>query len=95
MGSKEFPGEADFDDFLTSHSGSTNAYTECELTNFHFDVAASSLRPVLQRFAAFFKTPLCSESALEREVSTGPVRVLLCTAYPLLSTAVLVDTEML
>lgn len=79
MGSEEFPGEADFDDFLSSHSGSTNAYTECELTNFHFDVGAASLRPAMQRFAAFFKTPLCSESALEREVRSGPLCSLLST----------------
>jgi nardilysin len=68
MGSKDFPGENEFGDFLGVHAGCTNAYTECELTNYHFDVEASCLRGALKRFSGFFKAPLCSESALEREV---------------------------
>lgn len=30
MGSKKYRDENDFDSYVTSHSGSSNAYTECE-----------------------------------------------------------------
>jgi nardilysin len=67
MGSEDFPGENEYDDFLVKHAGSSNAYTDAEYTNFHFDVEPSALHRALQRFSAFFKTPLCLASALERE----------------------------
>lgn len=68
MGSKAFPGENEYDDFLVKHAGSSNAYTEAEYTNFHFDVEPGALRPALERFSAFFREPLFLDSALEREV---------------------------
>eukprot|EP00892_Ulva_mutabilis_P011819 jgi/Ulvmu1/9009/UM005_0100.1 len=68
MGSAEFPGESEYTDYLAQHAGTSNAYTEAEHTNYHLDIKPGQLRPALERFAAFFKQPLCSESALEREV---------------------------
>jgi nardilysin len=68
MGSQEFSGVNEFDEFLVKHAGSTNAYTEAEYTNFHFDVEPNALWHALRRFAAFFKSPLFLDSALEREV---------------------------
>lgn len=72
MGSKAFPGENEYDDFLVKHAGSSNAYTEAEYTNFHFDVEPGALRPALERFSAFFREPLFLDSALEREVRQAP-----------------------
>ena len=30
MGSEKYPNDNDFDNFLSQHGGSSNAYTECE-----------------------------------------------------------------
>ncbi|KAI8472962.1 MAG: Metalloenzyme, LuxS/M16 peptidase-like protein [Monoraphidium minutum] len=68
MGSEAFPDENEYDAFLTKHGGSSNAYTELEYTNYHFEVAPPHLRGALERFAQFFVAPLCKQSAMEREV---------------------------
>lgn len=67
-GSAEFTGMSDFSDFIELHSGGTNAFTTSEMTNFHFQVDGARLEEALQRFSAFFKDPLCLESALVKEV---------------------------
>lgn len=32
LGSKKYPGEAEFEEFLSENGGESNAYTECEYT---------------------------------------------------------------
>ena len=32
LGSKKYPGEAQFEEFLAENGGESNAYTECEYT---------------------------------------------------------------
>ena len=32
LGSKRYPGEAEFEEFLSENGGESNAYTECEYT---------------------------------------------------------------
>ena len=32
LGSKRYPGEAQFEEFLSENGGESNAYTECEYT---------------------------------------------------------------
>ncbi|KAF5827025.1 Metalloenzyme, LuxS/M16 peptidase-like protein [Dunaliella salina] len=68
MGSTKYPNENEYDDYLTKHGGSSNAFTELETTNYHFDVSPKNLRGALDRFAQFFVAPLCLETSLEREV---------------------------
>ena len=38
MGSEKFPGENDFDEFVSTHGGFDNAYTDMEETVFAFDI---------------------------------------------------------
>ena len=33
LGSKKYPGEAQFEEFLSENGGESNAYTECEYTS--------------------------------------------------------------
>ncbi|KAF1813871.1 LuxS/MPP-like metallohydrolase [Eremomyces bilateralis CBS 781.70] len=42
MGTKKYPRENDYHEYLNSNSGSSNAYTASTSTNFFFEVAASS-----------------------------------------------------
>ncbi|KAI1098208.1 LuxS/MPP-like metallohydrolase [Jackrogersella minutella] len=81
MGTKKFPVENAYNVYLSSHSGSSNAYTGATSTNYFFDIAANpsngeepsatNLSPLfggLDRFAQFFIEPLFLPSTLDREL---------------------------
>ncbi|KAI1492445.1 peptidase M16 inactive domain-containing protein [Biscogniauxia mediterranea] len=81
MGTKKYPAENAYNVYLSSHSGSSNAYTGATSTNYFFDISAkpsngeepseSNLSPLhggLDRFAQFFIEPLFLPSTLEREL---------------------------
>lgn len=81
MGTKKFPIENEYGQYLSANSGSSNAYTAATSTNYYFDVAAkpanndapsdtnpSPLREALDRFAQFFIEPLFLSSTLDREL---------------------------
>jgi insulysin len=67
MGTEKYPSENEYSAFLTSHGGSSNAFTDLENTNYYFDVSASHLEGALDRFAQFFISPLLMEDSLDRE----------------------------
>jgi insulysin len=81
MGTKKFPVENEYSQYLSSNSGSSNAYTASTSTNYYFEVAAkpaddrdpteenpSPLRGALDRFSQFFIEPLFLSSTLDREL---------------------------
>ncbi|RDW59715.1 LuxS metallohydrolase [Coleophoma cylindrospora] len=81
MGTKKYPVENAYSQYLSSHSGSSNAYTGATSTNYYFEVGAkaaedadpndldsSPLYGALDRFAQFFIDPLFLDSTLEREL---------------------------
>ncbi|KAL8419541.1 hypothetical protein RB594_002666 [Gaeumannomyces avenae] len=81
MGTKKYPVENAYSQYLSAHSGSSNAYTGATSTNYFFDVAgkpsddgdASDTNPsplygALDRFAQFFIEPLFLASTLDREL---------------------------
>lgn len=81
MGTKKFPVENEYSQYLSANSGSSNAYTAATSTNYFFEVAAtpandqeptdsnpSPLRGALDRFAQFFIEPLFLPSTLDREL---------------------------
>lgn len=81
MGTKKYPVENEYSQYLAANSGSSNAYTASTSTNYFFDVSArpandkepsdenpSPLKGALDRFAQFFIEPLFLESTLDREL---------------------------
>ena len=81
MGTKKFPVENEYSQYLSSNSGSSNAYTASTSTNYYFEVAAkpsndedpsdanpSPLHGALDRFSQFFIEPLFLPSTLDREL---------------------------
>jgi len=68
MGTKKYPDENDYDSYLSTHGGSSNAFTDMESTNYLFDVASDHLEPSLDRFAQFFIAPLFNVDSTEREM---------------------------
>ena len=68
MGSERFPEENEYDQFLQMHGGSSNAFTDAEMTTYYFEVRPAYLRGALEVFAGFFTGPLLKETSIEREV---------------------------
>ena len=69
LGTKSYPNEEDFTAFLSTHGGSSNAYTDSEDTVYFFDVNAEHLDGALDRFSQFFISPLFTETATNRELN--------------------------
>lgn len=46
MGSTKYPDENEYDSFISKSGGSSNAFTECEYTLYHFDVLPQHLEKV-------------------------------------------------
>ena len=55
--------------YLAKNNGKSNAYTSTSNTNYYFNVATPALSGALERFAAFFHSPLFSPSCTSREMN--------------------------
>ncbi|KAH6579183.1 hypothetical protein BASA60_003367 [Batrachochytrium salamandrivorans] len=64
-----YPSENEYSQFLSQHSGHSNAFTGAENTNYFFDVGKEHLEGALDRFSQFFIAPLFSDSCTERELN--------------------------
>ena len=69
LGTQQFPLEDEYEKFISNNGGSNNASTYNDHTKYYFDVGHPHLEGALERFSHFFKTPLFSESAVDREVN--------------------------
>ena len=54
----QYPSENEYQSFLTSHNGHSNAWTAMTSTTYFFDVGADALEGALDRFSGFFYEPL-------------------------------------
>ncbi|ETW00362.1 hypothetical protein H310_07007 [Aphanomyces invadans] len=68
LGSTKYPDENEFEAYLSTHGGYTNATTDCESTSFVFEVNAAGFEHALDMFANFFVAPLLHVNAMEREL---------------------------
>ncbi|TFY68977.1 hypothetical protein EVJ58_g698 [Rhodofomes roseus] len=67
-GTEPYPEENDFFAYITSHGGTKNASTSANQTNYWFSIGSSHLSGALPRLAAFFHSPLFTESLTKREI---------------------------
>ena len=67
LGTEKYPGADEYQNYLSEHGGSHNAYTALENTNYYFDVDPNYLDPMLDRFAQFFAAPLFAPEYVDRE----------------------------
>lgn len=67
MGSKKFPSESDYRNFVETRGGNSNAFTSKHETNYQLSLPPKYMSEGLERFSEFFKNPLFDESFLERE----------------------------
>ena len=70
MGSRKYPGENQYDSFLSKNSGSDNAYTELEHTIYYLEVCQEKFFEAIDMLAQFFISPLMSSDAVERELKS-------------------------
>ena len=69
LGTEKYPDAAEYEEFVTEHGGSRNAYTAFEHTNYFFDIDHAQLQPALDRFAQFFISPKFDAEYVNREVN--------------------------
>ena len=68
LGTKKFPKENFYKDFLNKHGGSSNAATGMEHTTYMFDVNCRDFEGALDIFSQFFKEPLFNPDSTAREL---------------------------
>lgn len=68
LGTKKFPVENEYSNFIKTHGGSKNAFTSDKDTNYYFSVGNSAFSDALDRFSQFFKEPLFNASSTDREI---------------------------
>jgi secreted Zn-dependent insulinase-like peptidase len=67
LGTDKFPEPEAYQAYISAHSGSHNAYTAFENTNYFFDIEPQYLAGGLDRFSRFFVAPLFTEAYVDRE----------------------------
>lgn len=67
LGTEKYPSAGEYQEFISQHGGSNNAYTAAENTNYYFDVEHGALEQALDRFAQFFIAPSFDANYIEHE----------------------------
>ncbi|MGR3973044.1 MAG: insulinase family protein [Candidatus Rhabdochlamydia sp.] len=68
MGTKAYPKESEYQQFISDHGGTLNAYTTCTRTVYGFSIHHDAFLGGLSRFSHFFIDPLFLESSIKREL---------------------------
>ena len=69
MGSELYPQENYWMEQINENMGSTNAYTTCNETIYHFDILNNKLADMINIFSRFFIDPLFLKDSVSREVN--------------------------
>jgi len=68
-GTKKYPKEGEYHEFIQQNGGSANAYTTCYFTNYMFEIKPEELKGGLDRFSRFFSEPLLTKDCTDREIN--------------------------
>jgi insulysin len=68
MGTKKYPDEAEYSEYISKAGGYDNAYTSLTNTNYHFECSNEAFEGAVDRFSQFFIDPLLGDSQSEREM---------------------------
>jgi len=69
LGTKKYPDSGEYQQYITEHGGSNNAYTVLNHTNYFFNITPEYFEGALDRFAQFFIAPLFNPEYVDRERS--------------------------
>ncbi len=67
IGTEKYPEVDGYQTFISTHGGSSNAYTAADHTNYFFDIQPEHFQAGMDRFAQFFIGPLFDTAYVERE----------------------------
>lgn len=67
LGTEPYPESDAYQQYISDNAGSHNAFTAQQDTNYFFDIEPSALPGALDRFSAFFLSPLFNADKLESE----------------------------
>ncbi len=70
LGTEKYPDAHDYQDFISQHGGTNNAFTGNENTAYYFDVTHAALESSLDRFAEAFVTPTFNPNNIEQELQS-------------------------
>ncbi|MBS0629674.1 MAG: insulinase family protein [Verrucomicrobia bacterium] len=68
MGTKAYPQEFEYMQYINDHGGKVNAYTASDRTVYMFSINNDGFEGALNRFAHFFIDPLFNPHCIEREL---------------------------
>ncbi|KAJ8606973.1 hypothetical protein CTAYLR_009277 [Chrysophaeum taylorii] len=68
LGTKPYPRDDDWENFISGAGGSSNAFTEDEATRYFFDAPSPALPEALERWTPFFSSPLLDPTVVRREI---------------------------
>ena len=68
MGSKKYPAENEYGQYLAKNGGKSNAFTLDDKTVYFFNISNDGFEGALDRFAHMFISPTFNESSVEREI---------------------------
>ena len=69
MGTKKYPLENEYNNFLNKNSGDSNASTSEDITNYYYDVSNEAFEESLDKFSQFFISSLFSENSVNKEIN--------------------------
>lgn len=69
MGSEKYPKENEYSEKLAKYGGSSNAYTDSQVTNYFFDVVNEHFDEMIDIFGQFFISPLFNKDSVYREMN--------------------------
>lgn len=69
LGTKTYPKESEYSEFIAEHAGLSNAYTASDRTAYLFSIDHNAFPAALDRFSRFFYEPLFNPSGVARELN--------------------------
>lgn len=68
LGTRKYPGPTAFDEFISSHGGSSNAFTDSERTVYYNSIDTDAFGEGFSRFLEFFIHPQFNKTYIQKEV---------------------------
>ena len=69
LGTEKYPGPTAFDEFISSHGGSSNAFTDSERTVYYNTIDSEAFTEGFSRFIEFFTRPTFNATYVAKEVN--------------------------
>ena len=69
MGTKDYPKENDYFEFISKNGGMSNAGTGFDQTQYYFNIIPDKFLEALKIFSSFFTNPLLNKNSIQKEIN--------------------------